>query len=301
MLALSMVLSRPEILLPAAVSADGTEPEEQDVLERLNILLVGIDNTDPDQTDEGGNADGILLVTLNPGKKELVLTSFVRDLCVRADASGYDKLARVYHRGGTRLLGKVLEENFDVRTDYYAVFSYLDVIDIVDSAGGIELTLSEDERYYMDDMIRNLCGLTGADYTENRLSDNPGPIRLNGLQTTAYLRFRPAEGNYDFGRTERARKVVLELLKKARELKNAELLHFAAELYQNVQTDIPMSLCLRLGTHLSELKDYTPVSDRIPIEDSYEGQNTGSGYYVYTDYAVNREHLRKSLYEGIHE
>ena len=287
---------------PRPVSEHKTPEEtEGEMRELFHVLLIGVDNDNASTMDERGNADGLLLVTLNPETEELLFTSFLRDTSVRVNDSYYDKLTSVYHTGGPELLCKTLGENFGVEPDYYVQFNYLDVIELVDSVGGVELTLTENEIYFMDSKIRNLCGVTGQNFADNTLTpDQAGELLLNGLQTAAYMRIRPAEGNYDFGRTERIRNVVLALLRKFKSADVSELLRFSRSAYRRLTSNIPASFFLKLAGSISSIKDYTLVMDRIPIDGSFESGNTGSGYFITPDYESNRQHLHDSLFEGIH-
>ena len=266
----------------------------------VNILLIGIDNHTGSSETDRGNADGIMYATINPDTKELIFTSFMRDTRVRIE-NGYDKLTYVYHTGGIEHLKEIMEQNFEVPIDYYAVFGYADVAEVVEAVGGIELDLTVDEIYFMQGKIKEISYTMGQDYRDNELSvDQAGRVKLNGVQAAAYTRIRPAEGQYDVGRTERGREVISAVLSKAFRLNTSDLLKFAGVFYDKLDTNIPDSLFLQLGINASEIRGYRQISDRIPIDGSYESGNTGSGYYVVPDMDVNKQHLQQSLFEGKH-
>ena len=266
----------------------------------VNILLIGIDNHTGSSETDRGNADGIMYATINPDTKELIFTSFMRDTRVRIE-NGYDKLTYVYHTGGIEHLKEIMEQNFEVPIDYYAVFGYADVAEVVEAVGGIELDLTVDEIYFMQGKIKDISYTMGQDYRDNELSvDQAGRVKLNGVQAAAYTRIRPAEGQYDVGRTERGREVISAVLSKAFRLNTSDLLKFAGVFYDKLDTNIPDSLFLQLGMNASEIRGYRQISDRIPIDGSYESGNTGSGYYVVPDMDVNKQHLQQSLFEGKH-
>ena len=266
----------------------------------VNILLIGIDNHTGSSETDRGNADGIMYATINPDTKELIFTSFMRDTRVRIE-NGYDKLTYVYHTGGIEHLKEIMEQNFEVPIDYYAVFGYADVAEIVEAVGGIELDLTVDEIYFMQGKIKDISYTMGQDYRDNELSvEQAGKVKLNGVQAAAYTRIRPAEGQYDVGRTERGREVISAVLSKAFRLNTSDLLKFAGVFYDKLDTNIPDSLFLQLGMNASEIRGYRQISDRIPIDGSYESGNTGSGYYVVPDMDVNKQHLQQSLFEGKH-
>ena len=277
------------------------QPGSQGLDKTINILMIGIDNNSSSTPDARGNADGIMLATINPHTQQIVFTSFLRDTRVRVQDSYYDKLTNVYHTGDVALLRETLEKNFEVPIDYYAIFDYENVVEIVDAVGGVEMELSMEEIYYMDAKIKDICVLVGADYAENALNvDQAGKIKLNGIQAAAYVRIRPNEGGYDVGRTERGRNVIAAVLGKAFRLGSSDLLNFANVFYKKLETDIPDSVFLELGMNASAIRKYKQIEDRIPIDGSYESGNTGSGYYVIPDFEVNNKHLQESLFEGKH-
>lgn len=274
----------------------------QSLTQTLNILLIGVDDVNGVREETRGNADGVIIATVNPHTKEMIFTSFMRDTRVRVRDSGYDKVTNVFHLGGPELLKEVLEQNFDVSIDYCAMFTYLDVVDIVDAVGGVDIELSAEEIYFMDPKIRGVSSETGTNYADNALStDQAGLVRLNGVQAAAYCRIRPAEGGYDAGRTERTRDVIAKVLGKAFQLSTSDMLQFANVFYDKMTTDIPDEVFLTLASNASELRQYSQISDRIPIDGAYESGDTGSGYYVIPDFDVNNRHLRDSIYKGIHE
>ncbi|MBQ7693317.1 MAG: LCP family protein [Oscillospiraceae bacterium] len=270
--------------------------------ETLNLLLIGVDDVAGTGDEYRGNADGVIIATINPHTRELIFTSFMRDTRVRVQDRGYDKVTNVFHTGGAELLTEVLDQNFGIRPDYYAMFTYLDVVDIVDAVGGVDIDLSMEEIYFMEPKIRGVTSETHTNYEDNAISvDEAGLLTLNGVQAAAYCRIRPAEGGYDVGRTERTRNVISQVLVKAFQLPAAEMLQFANVFFEKIKTDIPDDVFLTLAMNASELRQYSQISDRIPIDGSYESGNTGSGYYVTPDYEVNKKHLQDSLYQGIHE
>lgn len=264
-----------------------------------NILLIGVDNDYQAGMDELGNSDGLMLVSVNTETEELIITSFLRDTRVRVNDAYYDKLTMVYHTGGTELLEKTFEDNFGIHVDYYAQFNYLDIVDIVDSIGGVEVELSAEEIYFMEGKIKNLSSLTNTSYSDNKLTtDQAGHISLNGVQASAYMRIRPAEGNYDFGRTERGRNVVAEIMKKLYSMRLQDMLQFADALFSKIENDIPADLMLRFAADAEGIKTYKQIMDRIPVDNAYTSLNDGSGSYIVPDFEINNKHLYESIYEG---
>lgn len=263
-----------------------------------NILLIGVDNDYAPGMDELGNADGLMIASINPKTCQVVLTSLMRDIRVQVPDSYKTKLTLSYHYGGTQQLIDTIEYNFGVPIDNYVLVNYISVVNIVDAAGGLPMEVTADELYWMDDKIRSVCELMGASYEDNMLStDQAGELELNGIQTAAFLRIRYA-GNSDFDRTERARRVVLGLKDKVAAMSLTELDSFANTVLPYITTDLTQPDIISLLMRFPALIRYDMVSDRIPIEGSYWFTDDANGSFVDIDYDANKEHLQNSIYNG---
>ncbi|MGM9541327.1 MAG: LCP family protein [Candidatus Limivicinus sp.] len=268
----------------------------------MNLLLIGVDNDYYDGMNDRGNADGLMILSVNKSTKQIVLSSLMRDVKVSVPGAGYKtKLTLVYHYEGLETLIDTIEQNFGVPIDNYVMVNYLSVVDMVDAMGGIELEVTSDELYWMEPKIKNLNLLLGQDGEANLLDPaQAGTLTLNGIQTAAYLRIRYA-GNGDFDRTERARTVLMALADKARGMKMKEMLGLADRVLPQITTDLSQTRTLSLLMSLPKYLGYDMVSNRIPIDDSWYFENNSNGSFVIIDYPVNREFLYRSIYEGTSE
>ena len=277
-------------------SAEGWDYDIADV---TNILLIGVDNDNLEGLDAQGNADGLMILSINKNTKQVVLSSLMRDILASVPGEGYKtKLTLAYHYAGTQALIDTIESNFGVPIDNYIMVNYLSVIDIVDAVGGLELELTRDELYWMQPKIQNLNTLLGQDENANLIDPSEeGTLTLNGIQTAAFMRIRYA-GNGDFDRTERARTVLMALADKARDLKLTELISLADRMLPQITTDLSQTRMLSLLMSLPKYLGYDMVSNRIPAGDSWHFENNSNGSFVVIDYPVNREFLYRSIYEG---
>ena len=263
-----------------------------------NILLIGVDNDYAPGMDELGNADGLMIASINPKTHQVVLTSLMRDIRVQVPDSYKTKLTLSYHYGGTQQLIDTIEYNFGVPIGNYVLVNYISVVNIVDAVGGLTMDVTADELYWMDDKIKSVCELVGASYEDNMLStDQAGELELNGIQTAAFLRIRYA-GNNDFERTEHARRVVLGLKDKAAAMSLTELDSFANTVLPYITTDLTQTDIISLLLRFPAMIKYDMLSDRIPIEGSYWLTNDDNGSFVDIDYDANKQHLQSSIYGG---
>ena len=276
------------------------EKIEYDVDNVSNILLLGVDNDYLPSMDQLGNADGILLVSINENNKEVVMTSFLRDTRVRQPGWYNRKLTQIYHNGGTKLLIEAMETDFRIPIDNYILVNYIDLVEIVDALGGVDLELSEIEIKYMAGKISNINTLVGEDKGANAIStDQAGMLHLNGVQTSAYLRIRPSATDDDKGRTERARKVVIELLKKIQKMSIEEMIMFADTFFSNIETDMRDSDLMTIIGNSDEIFGYEMISDRVPRDGEYTPSNDGNAYVI-PNFELTNKHLFESIYGGIH-
>ena len=274
----------------------GSDYDLQDV---TNILLIGVDNDNLAGMDELGNADGIMLLTINKNTQELIMTSVLRDTRVEVPNDYGMKITSTYHKGGVPLLREVFELNFNIPVDNYILVNYLNVVDIIDALGGVDIELTADEIKAMSGKIANIDKLAGAEQGTNAISaDEAGLLHLNGVQTAAYMRIRPSSSGDDRGRTERARKVVAQVFDKVKGMSGSELLTFANGFLPNIETDMTDSELMTLAMNSEMLMGYARVSDRIPHDEDYTSSNDGN-YYVLPDYDTVNEKLYKSVYEGV--
>ena len=129
-----------------------------DYTEIVNIALFGIDSTD----STSGRSDSIIVATLDSIHNKLKLTSFMRDSYVNISSYGYDKLNHAYAYGGANLAINTLNTNFGLNiTDFVAV-DFASLPKIIDSFGGIDLTIREDEIQYINQYISNINSIDGT-------------------------------------------------------------------------------------------------------------------------------------------
>ena len=262
-----------------------------------NILLIGVDNDYAPGMDDLGNADGLIIVSINKNTRQIVLSSLMRDIKVTVPDGYATKITLAYHEGGTGVLIDTIESNFGVPIDSYVLVNYLNVIDLVEAVGGITLELTESELYWMQPKIRNLNVLLGQDEEANLIDPaEAGTLTLNGIQTAAYLRIRYA-GNNDFERTERARRVLLQIAARATEMGAGAIGGLAEELLPQIKTDLSRGELLSLLLGAPGYMKYETVSLRIPIDGSWYDSNDGNAMLV-LDMEANRDYLHRAIYEG---
>ncbi len=183
---------------------------------RVNILVAG--NSADDIGHNGGElTDSIMVLSVDTNKNTALMLSIPRDLWVSVPGDGHAKINSIYPNGGMDLLQETIEENLALTINYQALVNYKAFQDLVQSMGGIKITIkSVDPRGIYDPSLdytsRTCCAL--AKYPN-------GPATLNGKQALNLARARgDAYGSYgfpmaDFDRTQHQRDMLLAIKDKA--------------------------------------------------------------------------------------
>ena len=234
----------------------------------------------------------MLLVTVNPQKEKIYLTSFMRDLYADIPGIGVQKLNAACANGGADLCVQTIEENYQVQIDNYAMVDFNSMAEIVDSIGGVDIEISEAEMEYINDHIANQYSLAGKD--DPVYLDHAGEVWLNGYQAVAYSRNRSTGSTSDFGRTERQRKLMTAIFEKAQsdyvETQSSSTLQ---TLLSYASHDLTGADTLKLMMKVSDWLNYEIEEVRVPFDDMYYSENE---ILIPTDMAATREKLQDILY-----
>src|SRR4051794_34365113 len=199
----------PPIVIPGA-TPDTTAPPQQpedalkDIPEwqgarRPNILLPGIDHRAGEPVD-GSRSDTIMVVSIDPPSKSVVMMSFPRDLWVSIPGYYPQRINVAHAAGGPALTARTIEANFGIKIDNYARVDFDGFEQVVDAIGGVIVDVDrpiKDDEYPTDD------------YGLIRLYIPPGPMLMDGKTALMYARSRHSED--DFGRARRQQKVLMAI------------------------------------------------------------------------------------------
>lgn len=270
-----------------------TAPEEFLQHEKLvNIMLVGQDRRPHENYRT--RSDSMILCTFNLVDNTLTMTSFMRDLYVQIPGHGGNKMNAAYQWGGMPLLSETMMLNFGVHVDAFVEVDFSGFQKVVDTLGGVEVTLTEQEAKYMNSFY------WGAGIDNSNWNLTAGTHTLNGEQALSYSRIRMVAtitgANNDFGRTERQRRVLGEVLKQCKSMDFATAYALVQELIPMVKTDISPNEIINYFLTLFPLLANTSITNqRIPIDGSYEFAWVGSLDVVLPDLEINRKYLYDTL------
>ena len=265
-----------------------------------NILLIGSDTR---TAEERGRTDSMILLSINSRKKQIVMTSFMRDMYVNikgytADGEDIDtwgKMNAAYVYGGAELLMDTIEYNFDVQVDDYMYIDFYSFVDIVDAIGGIEMTVTDEEAEGMIPPMAEQNKIMelpkGTDYLTHG-----GDLTLNGNQALAYARLRYV-GNADFERTSRQREVISKIIEKVKSSGPFTMMDFARTAAKSLRSNMSRWQLYTLFYKALFSMKYKTVSLRLPDDESYSYGTTDDGQSVLTvDFDKCQALLREKIY-----
>lgn len=260
--------------------------------EIVNIMLVGQDRR-PNQTYRT-LSDSMILCTFNLRDNTLTMTSFMRDMYVQIPGLGGNKMNAAYLHGGMPLLQETMMLNFGISVDAFVEVDFSGFTKVIDTLGGVEIPLTQREAHYMNTFY------WGAGIDNSNWNLTEGPQILTGAQALSYSRIRMVPtlsgANNDFGRTERQRRVLGQVLSECKQMDFATAYALVKELVPIVRTDISRNEIFNYFLTLFPMLTNTTVTNqRIPIDGSYEYAWVGSLDVVLPDMEKNRQFLYDTL------
>ena len=254
-------------------SLAAAEEESEKALYKLredgvtNYLLVGMDAT-------AGNADAIIICSVNYEKKTILLTSIMRDTAVYIDGYGLRKINSACAIAGPELLEEVIEKTFLVDIENYAAVDFNSMKYVIDALGGVDMYITVQEAEFMKIEIE-----------EDRV------IHLTGKMALRHSRDRSSGGS-DYGRVVRQKNVLLAIIEKARKGGLGDLTKAAEACLPYITHDFSRIEVLTIIMNLPELINFEFLQDRIP----YDGLYHNEGEYLVPDSDATVQHLREMIY-----
>lgn len=245
----------------------------------VNILLVGQDRLEGEGRTR---SDSMILCTFNKRTRELILTSFLRDMYIEIPGHGSNRINAAYAFGGMELLELTLERNFGIQVDGTVEVDFSRFSQIVDRLGGVDMELREDEAALINE--------------ETGSALSAGLQHLQGDQALAYSRIRKLDADGDFSRTSRQRKVMGALLDTYRDAKLSKILVLASELIPMLTTDLDTGEILGYALELFPMLSGVQLKQQhIPASGTFANQNIDGMAVLVPDLNAIRQLLADTL------
>ena len=256
----------------------GEETKVIEATEPLTILLMGVDTGNVERTDPwAGNSDSMILVTVNPKTKKVVMMSLERDILTQIqqpDGSIREaKLNAAYADGGAELAISTIQKMMNIHIDRYVMVNMHGLQRMVDAVGGIT--------------VNNTLGFPISIQDQepfNTISIGVGEQTLNGDEALVYSRMRYQDPEGDYGRQKRQREVIQKIVEKILSLNSvSHYQEILKALSDNMQTNIEITT-----TTIPQLMGYQDSFKNIESQ-QLRGEDAmidGTSYQI-----VTSEHL----------
>lgn len=212
----------------------------------LNVMLIGEDTRGDNIQDSGTRADSAIIGSINTNTGEIVLTSILRDAYVYYETTPGDESTGRYGKingamafGGVDCYINAVERMFKVNIDNYVIVNFTSFQKIIDSLGGVTITMTNSEIREINNHPKTYGNVT--------INGEAGDILLSGEQALAYCRIRHLDS--DNVRADRQKTVLLQLFKKASSSSKMKLAELATTLMPYVKTGFSKKEVLSIGQY----------------------------------------------------
>lgn len=194
---------------------------------------------------------------------------------------------------------KTINQNFNLDITRYVSVDFFGLEEIINAIGGVEIDVKQKEIKHINSVITQLNELDKQKRKSPHLTQ-AGVQTLDGKQAVAYSRIRKV-GDGDSERTERQRRVMIQMFNKMKSINPMKLPDLVASLIPYTDTNIPVSDIISLGTSVLTMKDKKIYQYRVPAKNTYKSQ-TIRGMAVYVpDLDTNTKLLHDFLYNKVTE
>lgn len=266
---------------------DGRMKDKRDNYQ--NILLLGCDVApdveNPTEKEQCMRSDVMLVVSLNRSTGRAKLLTLMRDIWVDIPGYGKGKLNAPVVYGGPELAMNVVNDSFRLNIKKYIMISMGNMVDLIDSLGGIDLYLSDEEAAFVNFGIPAAKADIKRDYDVAPLKTG-GLCHMCGLQAVEHMR------NRFFGsREKRTHDVLKSLLYKVKSEYNfLGMMVIAIRALKYVNTNIGIPEILRLLPFYRKIKLREVKPYLVPEEGTFEVKCDGT-WRMEVDFAKAAEKM----------
>ncbi|XZI92974.1 LCP family protein [Clostridium perfringens] len=254
-----------------------------------NILLL---SSDARPGEDVSRSDSIMILTIDNINKKLKVTSLMRDMLVKIDGHGEEKLNHAFAYGGPTKTIETIQNNFGIKLNNYVIVDFSAFVKVIDAINGIEVTVKD---YELDELNKYILDGGGS---EEDLLPSPGTYNLNGYQALSYARIRKV-GNGEYERTERQRAVLQIALEKVKDMSTVKLVSLLNELFPYVKTNISLGNAMDYGftaLNVGKKCNFEIEQFRVPLDSISKGGIINNKGWVFV---IDKVETSKALQEFI--
>ena len=274
---------------PAKVNTVDEDIKFKEVPGITNILLL---SSDARPGEDVSRSDSIMILTIDNINKKLKVTSLMRDMLVKIDGHGEEKLNHAFAYGGPTKTIETIQNNFGIKLNNYVIVDFNAFVKVIDAINGIEVTVKD---YELDELNKYILDGGGS---EEDLLPSPGTYNLNGYQALSYARIRKV-GNGEYERTERQRAVLQIALEKDKDMSTVKLVSLLNELFPYVKTNISLGNAMDYGftaLNVGKKCNFEIEQFRVPLDSISKGGIINNKGWVFV---IDKVETSKALQEFI--
>ena len=243
----------------------------------LNIMLFGADTR---KGQASGQSDTMILFSIDTRHKKLKMLSLMRDTYVEIPDYENNKINASFFYGGASLAVQTVQRNYGIKIDRYAVVDFKSFRNIIDTLGGIDIELREDEIDYINWQCwvngqvdtRDEMDINQFIFYENDEGDMVANVHLNGRQALWHARNRGQEGicsGDDYTRTLRQRNVMGILINKLKRSNFSTIMSIIYDIGPMITTNLKTSEITKLAANATNYLKYDIVAKSAPEYSSF--------------------------------
>ena len=274
---------------PAKVNTVDEDIKFKEVPGITNILLL---SSDARPGEDVSRSDSIMILTIDNTNKKLKVTSLMRDMLVKIDGHGEEKLNHAFAYGGPTKTIETIQNNFGIKLNNYVIVDFNAFVKVIDAINGIEVTVKD---YELDELNKYILDGGGS---EEDLLPSPGTYNLNGYQALSYARIRKV-GNGEYERTERQRAVLQIALEKIKDMSKVKIVSLLNELFPYVKTNISLGNAMDYGftaLNVGKKCNFEIEQFRVPLDSISKGGIINNKGWVFV---IDKVETSKALQEFI--
>ena len=241
-----------EIPMSQNASIDKAAASADKFNQRINILLIGLDDGVPDSPNSPRRSDTMMVASIDAENKTVNLLSIPRDSRVMIPGyNGYDKIAHAYSYGGSDLAVRTVTDFLHIPIHYYIAIEWQSFIKVVDILGGVNLYVEQAMNY--EDPYENLS-----------IHLSKGNQHLDGEKAGQYVRYRHDELG-DIGRVERQQNFLKAL--NSQMLQSGTILKLPTlitTISKYVHTDMNITALIKVANTMRDMKSDSLHTEMLP-------------------------------------
>ncbi len=237
--------------------------------ERVNILLLGVDNLSADDNKANMRTDTMMVFSIDPRTKTGFILSIPRDTKVNVeDYKG--RINSAYSLGGIEFTIKAVKSLLNIPIHHFMEVDYQALSKTVDDIGGVEVNVPMDMIY--DDPYAK---------PPLHIELKQGLQMLNGEKAMQFLRFRHGYADQDLGRIKSQQAFMNAVIKKVLSAESIKQIpNYIDTFYTYVKTDMSLTEVFKTASKFIDIKPYNIKRETLVGEAKLQH---GVAYYIHDE------------------